>query len=749
MDEAGGQRSAHHGMHGPSGEQPDAPSSRDLVIGVVIITIATTLAYSNTFDASFHFDDFRNIVRNESLRDLRKLWPPSGSRWLGTLSFALNYRIGGLDVFGYHVANLLIHAGNGVLVFWLAATTLRTPALRRAETSPLVRRYLPVTSGLLFAVHPVQTQAVTYVVQRYASLATLFFLLALVLYAQARISLEPARASRPRTACLYLLSILCAAAAMKTKEISFTLPLVAAGYELLFFGWGRRAIGLAPLAATAALVPLGLASQGRGLAGVASAGANISRSVYLLRESRVVVTYVRLLLLPFGQNLDPDYRLSHSLSDPGVLFALSLLSAVLATAVFLLVRARATNRATGILVFFGTAWFFVTLSVESSIVPLSDVIAEHRLYLPSAGCSVALATALLAGVERLRLRRSLRAQAAAALLLTSTPLAVATHARNSVWSGDVTLWSDVVAKSPNKARPHNNLGNALLSAGRVEDAVHELRDATRLDPAMAEAHNNLGVAYRASGRADEAIAEFRRSIALDASRAPVHYNVSVALRANGQLDEAARELEETVRLDPSVAVAHDDLGAVHLAMGRLPEALRELREATRLAPSSAGAHDRLGQAYQATGQLDEAVREFREALRVSPGLAAAHTHLASAWGAKGLLDDAVNEYREALRLLPYLAKAHDDLGSAHRARGSLGDAVREYRRAVELFAGPKFVLNLASSLDDAGRSAEAAALYRRYLDQVGDEHPDAATVRARLAQLRRMSPERRSRADGY
>jgi len=704
---------------------------------VLSIAGATALAYSNTLHASFHFDDHRNIVSNERLRDLGNLWPPSDSRWLGTLSFALNYRIGGLDVFGYHVANLLIHACNALLVCWLAATTLRTPALRRAEASPLLRRYLPVASGLLFAVHPVQTQAVTYVVQRYASLATLFFLLALVLYGEARSSLESPRASRAGAAGLYVLSFLSAAAAMKTKEISFTLPLVAAGYELLFFGWSRRALGLAPLAATAALVPLGLMAQGRAVSDLASAGASISRSAYLLTESRVVVTYIRLLLLPVGQNLDHDYPLSDSISDPGVLIALSVLSAIVAGAVFLLVRARATNRATGMLVFFGIAWFFITLSVESSLVPISDVIAEHRMYLPSAGGLVALAAALLAGVERLRVRTSPRGRAAATLLLAGAPLAAATHARNSVWADDLTLWSDVVAKSPNKARPHNNLGNALLAAGHVEDAVRVLRQATILEPGMAEAHNNLGAAYRAAGRTGDAIAELRRSVALDPSRAGVHYNLAVALRATGRLDEAAHELEETVRLDHSNAVAHDELGAVHLARGRLPEAVRELREATRLAPSSAGAHHRLGQAYQAAGQLDDAVRELREAVRAAPGLALAHTHLASAYGAKGLLDDAVNEYREAVRLLPDLAEAHDDLGSAYRAKGSLEDAVREYRRAVELLAKPRFVLNLASALDEAGRGEEAAALYRRFLDQVGEGHPDATNVRARLARLRK------------
>ncbi len=295
----------------PAPEASNFARTREGIVSLLVITAAAVLVYSNAFGASLHFDDFASIVENQSLRDLRSQWPPSGNRWLGYLSFALNFRLGGLEVFGYHLANVLIHVCNGLLVFWLTSITLRTPSLRGAESGPLVRRFLPLTAGLLFAVHPVQTEAVTYVVQRFTSLATLFYLLSLALYAQARLSLEEDRPSKARAACLYGLSVVAAAGAMRTKEIGFTLPLVAAGYELLFFRPGRRLLLLAPLGATALLVPLGLATHGQKLADVlgeasrfAAETPEIPRSVYLLTQSRVVSTYLRLLLLPIGQNVD-------------------------------------------------------------------------------------------------------------------------------------------------------------------------------------------------------------------------------------------------------------------------------------------------------------------------------------------------------------------------------------------------------------------------------------------------------------
>jgi len=643
---------------------------------MLLIAAATALAYSNTFDASFQFDDFPNIVENPGLHDLRNLWPPTGQRWLGFLSFALNYHFGRLEVFGYHLVNLVIHVCNGLLVFWLSAITLRTPAVRDAEAGPLVRGYLPLVAGVLFAVHPIETQAVTYIVQRFASLATLFFLLSLTLYARARLSMDAGHPSKARTACLYCLSVLAAAGAMKTKEISFTLPFVAAGYELLFFRSGRRLLLLVPHAATALLIPFGLAAQGNGLAdAIGEAGkplagtAAISRSVYLLTQSRVVVTYLRLLLLPVDQNVDYDFRLSSSLAEPSVLFALAILLAVAASAVLFLKRARRMNRAAGALVFFGIAWFFVTLSVESSVIPIGDVIFEHRVYLPSAGFAVALGTALLLAVQRLRLGVALPVQAAVALLITAGPLGVATYARNLVWKDGVTLWSDVVAKSPGKARPHMSLGAAYWAKGRVDDAIRESSEAIRLNPALAQVHGSLCGAYF----------------------------------IKGQLDDAIRECRDAIRLDSGTAEPHNILGG----------------------------------AYLSKGQIDDAMSEYREAIRRAPWDAQPHFNLGNAHNAKGHLDEAMREHLEAIRLDPRNTDALNSLGAILLQQDRAADAVEEYRRALELEPTPETVMNLAIALDRAGRVPDAIAHLQRFLDLAGDTHPDRAReVRARLAQLR-------------
>lgn len=677
----------------PNREAADSTGSREALVAALVIPLATLLVYSNAFDASFHFDDIHSIVENRALRDLRTMWPPSGNRWLGYLSFALNHRLGGRGVLGYHLANLFIHVCNGLLVFWLTAVTLRTPALRDAQTGPLLRRYLPLAAGLLFAVHPLATQAVTYIVQRFASLATLFYLLGIVLYAKARLSLEANRRWTRRAALLYGFSVAAAAAAMETKEISFTLPFAAAGYDLLFFPSGRkRLVLLAPLAATGLLVPLGLAhATAQSLADVLGEASHLTaetqaipRSVYLLTQSRVVVTYLRLLVLPVGQNFDYDFRLSNSLADPSVLLALAVLLTTAATAVFLLVRARKTNRAAGALVFFGIAWIFVTLSVESSVIPISDVIFEHRVYLPSAGAAIALGTALLLAIERLRLRAMAPVQVATALLIAAGPLGAATYARNFVWKDELTLWSDVVAKSPEKARPHCSLGVALGRKGRVDDAMREFLETIRIDPGYMEAHLNLGVAYVEKGRIDDAIREYQEAIRLDPGSAEAHHKLGAAYGLSGKVGAAIQEFREAIRIDPWYADAHLDLGAAYGKQGKVDDAIRELREAIRIEPANALAHADLASALVARGLHDEAIRECREALLLDPGSALAHNNLGIAYEWKGNADGAIREYGEAIRLAPGFSEAHRNLGNAYGSKGQIAEANRELRRAHEL-----------------------------------------------------------------
>jgi len=459
---------------------------------LLTLTLLAVLIYSNAFSAAFHFDDIPNIVDNPQIKHLANLLDLSGSRYVGFLTFALNYRFGGLSVFGYHLVNLLIHITNGTLVYALVLLLFRaahtpplTPPASRVSAAPAIA----LSAALLFIAHPIQTQAVTYIVQRFASLATLFYLLTVLCYLKWRLSSSDSKRRHLWYAAAFIATIL----GMKTKEITFTLPFMLLLVEAVFFGPPTRKqwLALIPFFLTLPIIPLSRpGALGEGEAGFARDAFALSRPDYLFTQCRVIMTYLRLLVLPVDQNLDYDYPASHSLFVPPVFFSFLFLSALFAAAVYLLWfsrRAAADPRLR--LIGFGVLWFFITLSIESSIIPIRDVIFEHRLYLPSAGLFLAVGTAALGYADRARV------WAAIGIGMVVLIFSVLTYERNHVWMDEASLWTDVIRKSPSKARGHNNLGNALEDDGRLDKALQEYKTAIAIDPAYATAYYNLGLFY--------------------------------------------------------------------------------------------------------------------------------------------------------------------------------------------------------------------------------------------------------------
>ncbi len=385
-------------------------------LSLLAIIILGTIIYSNTFDASWHFDDHTAILENYGIRNLKETALAVGaSRWIGFTTFALNYHFGKLDVLGYHLVNICIHLLNAILVYFLVLLTLKTPCLKDSSLS----RYsasLSLASALIFVAHPIQTQAVTYIVQRFASLATLFYLLSLVFFIKARLYNSEGKIfySLPHLGC-YLGSLLAAFLAMKTKEITITLPAIILLYEFCFFSPSLRALTkklvyLIPFLLTFFIIPVG--RYGIGLFGISSGTfigiaeigdvigdatqetTAISRTDYLLTQFSVIATYIRLLLFPVNQNLDYDYPISHTLFEFPTIFSFLFLVSTVIFGVWMFKKSR--------LISFGIFWFFITLSVESSIIPIRDVIFEHRVYLPSVGFFMFLVVAIYQMTEQIK-----------------------------------------------------------------------------------------------------------------------------------------------------------------------------------------------------------------------------------------------------------------------------------------------------------------------------------------------------------
>jgi hypothetical protein len=381
---------------------------------VLCIVILGIVAYSNTFHVPFQFDDISSIVKNPliqnissaslpSVEDVFELSPGLKNRFIGYATFALNYQLHGLTVAGYHMVNITIHILNAFLVYWLILITLKTPFFsagnKHDNSSTDSGAFTAFFTALLFVSHPIQTQAVTYIVQRVAALATLFYVLSLVMYIKARTSdqknSESTTRSGVRAAVIpvlyYASSLISAVFAMRTKEIAFTLPVIIALYEFMFLRgkWMKRMLYLIPLFLTMLIIPLTLIGVDKPIGSIISDVSDasrlqttISRTDYLFTEARVIVTYIRLLLFPVNQNLDYDYPIYHSIFHPQVFLSFLFLFFIAGVGVYLLIRSGILD-STLRLMAFGIFWFFITLSVESSVIPIVDVIFEHRVYLPN------------------------------------------------------------------------------------------------------------------------------------------------------------------------------------------------------------------------------------------------------------------------------------------------------------------------------------------------------------------------------
>jgi len=374
---------------------------------------------------------------------------------------------------------------------------------------------MALSTALLFAAHPVQTEAVTYATQRFASLTALFYLSAIVSFLAWRLG----RGGSAGRVVFYALALAFTVAAQKTKEFAFTLPFVLVFFDVVFFeglrglSAARRLRYLLPFLATLVIIPFELFGPAYGI----SFGESLNEMVrkdqmrdlgtmsayeYLITQFRVIVTYLRLLVWPSGLNVDYDFPLYHSVLSPGVLASMAFLLAVAGTGVYALLKAVKTGSGAAMLYFTGLVWFFTTLSVESSVIPIKDVAVEHRLYLPAAGAALAFSAVLFSALGRLK-RGDWRLPLAVVIAVTIA-LSALTWSRNTLWRDPVALTEDIVKKSPGKATAHYLLGNVYAERGRLIDAIGAYENAARLDPEDAFTRYRLYNAYMEIGRPVEA-----------------------------------------------------------------------------------------------------------------------------------------------------------------------------------------------------------------------------------------------------
>ena len=580
-------------------------------------------AYSNSFGGVFLFDDIPHIVNNARIQRLTPI-----DTWLHTrrpivnLSLALNYHEGKLAPWGYHLVNLAVHVLAGLVLFGIVR---RTIVLLRGPADASIRSatWLAAAAALLWVVHPIQSQSVTYIVQRGESMMGLFYLL--TLYCVIRGSQSAEATHRAASRLWYVAAVVCCGLGMGSKAVMVTAPLVVFLYDWVFLGRGvadmvrRRRWLYGGLAATWLVlwwVGIGgvLKPEATGPATVGFAVKGVTPWQYAISQPGVMLHYLRLCVWPAGQCLDYDWPKVES-AGQAVLPAMVVLVMLAATG-------WALWRKTW--VGFLGAWFFVILLPTSSFIPIRDLAFEHRMYLPLAAVVL---LAVVCGHEVIARLCRARPTLAVWRPWISTPvvillvlvLGLATVRRNRVYHSRKAMWRDVISIAPHNARARLGLGLILYEEGNLSGALEQYRRAVQLKPRYAQARTNLGLVLGKLGRTEEAVAQLQSAIEIKPMLMKAYRNLADIYVRRGELDRGIRLYRQALGINPSWSLGHTRLGVILAMQDKRSEARAEFSEAIRTDPLSAEPRYCLGVALQQAGQPVKAIKQFRAVLQIEPG----------------------------------------------------------------------------------------------------------------------------------
>lgn len=603
--------SAEHDVTSAGGER------RRLWMFALLLILAGTLAYENSFAGMFHYDDFPCIVRNHSLKSWTDTWQATGDqipgglkrRPVGRWTFALNRTWHDLDPWGYHAVNLTIHLVNGLLILNLMRETLRLPGMRIDLQQHATG--LAFCTALLWVVHPLQTESVTYIVQRLESLMAMFFLATLFCLLQGTTRHHPV---------WYGAAVVAAGLALGSKEVALMIPPVALLYDRLFLagswrtlsrqrGWVHGCLWGGAIAYV--IVGIGRIPFYWDRPGITHltghlAGGRPSSWEFLRSQPGVLLHYLKLTCWPQGQCLEYLWPIAHTAWEiygkGGVILAILLggiaLLRIYPRVAFLILS------------------FFLVLAPSSTIVPL-HLAFEHRVYLPlaawMAGFVLVIYTSLL-WYWRTAPTRASRAMVVTLILgcCLSIPWIVVTRWRNEVYHSQLAMWQDVVRVRPENFRAHSDLGIFAAHAGQTALAAQHYTIALQLAPNYDVVQFNYGLfLVEHQQRIEQALPFLERAIALNPGNAIYRFGYADVLEKMNRLSDAEAAFRAGLNRAPDEPIAHLRLGQLFMKQRRYEEAERQLWRAAELAPYLWQPHRELGQIDLAQGNLTAAIAHYQ------------------------------------------------------------------------------------------------------------------------------------------
>jgi protein O-mannosyl-transferase len=638
---------------------------RKVVFAVLSLAIILLAVYGNSFDCSWHFDDEHNITDNPNIQLTDLSWeqigralksdrnsPHSLYRPVACLSFALNHYFGRLDVFGYHLVNIVIHFLSSVFLFLFILNTLQLPSLKGRYSSNAYAIALLAT--ILWAINPIQTQAVTYIVQRMASLAAMFYIVSMYFYLKAR----TVEGTQPKIA-FFVSSGLSFLLALGSKENAVMLPMSLFLYEAIVLQEDTRAFfrkNLKWFALTLSFIAL------IGLLYFFSKHGNIfsflkgyenrpfTLAERLLTQPRIFVFYITLLLYPMPHRLSiaHSFELSTSLFEPvTTFFAILLIFGLIASAL-----AIAKKRP---LFAYCILFFIVNHLIESTIFPL-ELIFEHRNYLPSMLFFVPVAAGLCYLLEHFAHRKRMKYVLSAFIVFLLIGLGHSTFMRNFTWKNEESLWIDASEKAPNEFRAYHNLGKFYQDNGFKREAIDEYKKAFQAPVRHRRneiilTHFNLGKLYADLGHLEEGKRHYQEAINMNPKFTHALTNLAAIFDRQGETDSANALLSKVLEMNPADGLANLNVGLHHLRRGEPDTAIQHLMQAKISGAPQGDTLLYIGIAYKQKGQLGKASSFLTNVIQMGHRIPDARLHLAEVYSRGNLPLKAEREIETALEIL--------------------------------------------------------------------------------------------------
>ena len=608
------------------------------VIALAAMVVLAGSIYGNALHAPFQFDDRENISKVRTFDHIRRaLEQPTlyKHRLVPYVTLAVDYRLWGNSTFGYHLFNVIVHVLNAFLVYLIAIRVLACGGTRKDregaaggedEVCPAgssshlgslslsgprdeqSRHILGLMVGLLFLAHPLQTNAVTYIVQRMVALVTLFYLGSF--YAFVRAHPVDGKTGALSKGLLLLVSVVSFCLALWSKEIAVTLPGMIVVYYVLFVMENRRrallkgVLHLAPVILLLGVIGYSYLYHQMGTLPAwsePSGGHDWGMKHSLYTQVYVVVEYLKLLAFPLPRlmNVDHDIPVAQTFWQISTFGSALILIGVLLAGLWLVRRSKVMA--------FGIFWFFIALIPSSSVWPIWDRMVEYRTYLPGFGFHLVLGMAmyLIGGlvVAQTGARKGWIWAPLAAIVIM---YAAGTIERNKVFNDVYGLWKDAVAKSPDKWRPHNNLADMYEQVGRHEEAIREYHAILELNPNVMRAHYGLGNVYRAMGKPERAISAYTRAIAVDSTFALAHNNLGIVYYESGRPELAEEEYSQAVTCEPEFVNPYNNLAVIYAEWGEYDRAIETIQQALRVDPKYAIGLQTLGRLHVLKGDSKQA-----------------------------------------------------------------------------------------------------------------------------------------------